>query len=199
MKSTTFILIPGLNDRKSFFNTFYAFICRHWRRAGMQSVFVSVGWEDGTSFEAKVKKIEKYLDAEVEQGREVVLVGVSAGASLAMVLFGRHPHKIAGVVTVVGLLALAKGVGVESVNQAWYQSAQACEQVVARLTPDEKKRIFILYAFKDSVIDPKRQQLAGVKKRRVPAVGHLLSIGIGLFNYRRVIKRFAQRLLASKG
>ena len=199
MNDVTYILVPGLNDQKPLFQQFYGAIRDRWRHAGMHCTVVSMNWENSETYADKKEKVVSCIAAERRKGRRVVLVGISAGASLAMAIYGIHHDIILGVVSVGGLLALAKGseLHVEQVNKSWFRAAQACENAVAKLTDNQKKRILTFSPLHDSVIDPERQRLQGARNRLLISVGHVTSIALCLFTQQRVVRRFVERLLTS--
>src|SRR5690242_7817470 len=107
MEKITYILIPGLWDQRVTFERFYKTVEKWWGMNGMRTVVCPMHWIGLESYSDKVKRLEEYIDAEREQGREVVLVGVSAGGPIALLGFTRFTKKVLGIVTVSGLLALA--------------------------------------------------------------------------------------------
>lgn len=196
MKEVSFILVPGLNDRKPLFRWFYSELCNHWNRAGMDCVVAPIDWEDDDTFAAKKERLALLITAKQKRGRRVVLVGVSAGASLVIATYGSQPKGILAVVSIGGLLALAhEPHEVAYSNRSWYVAAKTCEKVIAKMTAAQKQKVLTFSPLRDSVIDPARQKIKGVRNRRLPSIGHVTSIAFCLLTRRRTIRRFVANLL----
>lgn len=198
MKSVTFLIIPGLNDLKPLTKWFYGWTERRWSRQGRQAVVCFVNWGDDQSYQEKLRIVEEKAAMAQRQGRQVILVGVSAGATLAVLSFARQRVRTAGVVTICGLLQLAPGDDqkVAFFSKSWFRAAQACQQMIGRLSDPQKKRIICAVPLRDSIVNPSRAQVSGAAVIRMKSIGHLTSIFVALVFYRRKIWHLLQLALS---
>lgn len=187
------LLVPGLNDHAVLFKPFYSWIVRRWQRKGVDCQLVTMNWSDDQTYEDKLALILKKIDA---LPGKVVLVGVSAGASIVVPAFAKRRHKVSGIITISGLLSLAPGdeAKVEFFDRAWYGAAKASEGVLKKVSAADLQRIVTFSPWRDSVIAPERAQIAGAVNRRVPSMGHVFSIGVTLILYANIVIAEVRRL-----
>ncbi len=198
MKHSTFIIIPGLNDGRPFFKWFYRRIESWWSRNGATAVILIADWHNNEPYQEKLKRIHQEIQRLREQGREVALVGVSAGATLATIAFARDDKKVIGLVTVCGFLRPAPGdeKKTELIHKSWYKAALASEKAIAGLTKAQKQQIICLTPVRDKVIRPELAFIPGAKRLKLWSNGHLQSIFVGLVGYRNAIVHFVSGLHA---
>lgn len=192
MKDVTLLLVPGLGDHKRVFGWFYAGVIKHWRHRGLHGTLVPMNWREAEPLAAKLTRLEAAIAEAHAQGRGVVLVGVSAGAAVALVAFAEHPDRVRGVVSVSGFLRVAPG-SQRFRQTPWYQAGLAAEQAATHLTGGQRQRVLALYPRYDATITLEREQLAGGQNRQINAYGHLPSIALGLLR----LPGYARRFLAS--
>ncbi len=148
-------------------------------------------WHSPEQYQEKVERIHQEIQQLIGQGREVVLVGVSAGATLAILAFAHNQKRVAGLITVCGFLRPAPGdeEKVELIDKSWYKAALASEKAIAGLTKAQKQQIICLTPIKDRVIRPEYAFIPGAKRLNFWGIGHLQSIFVGLIWYRGIIMR----------
>ena len=190
MKEVSYILIPGLGDQRPIFGWFYKRVERHWSRLGMMTTVVWPEWISKEPYEPKYRRLLGAIREERRKGREVVIVGISAGAALGLLAFTEG--DVHSFVSVCGFTQL-KSTDVtnkELMKLSWFRAANAAELAARALAPSQRKRILSLIARSDRVIDIRQEYICGATNIRMHSRGHLMSIAVALFWYRRRIKHF---------
>jgi pimeloyl-ACP methyl ester carboxylesterase len=182
------IYVPGLGDHNS--RPQKRFL-KHWRVYGVKTHFQQVNWHDDEPFESKLKRVLESIDKFAGQG-QVSLVGVSAGASLALAAYSVRKQQISRVVYICGKLQNPDGV-----NQSYFQKNPAFQKSVFsapgnidNLSNSDKAKMLTFRAFKDTVIPVRDSKIPGVQDKTIPAIGHVFSIFLALTLYAKSITNF---------
>lgn len=162
----------------------------------MHTLVCSMDWEGDEPYETKLQRIEQAVQRLRKEGREVVLVGVSAGATLTTLAYARQPDSIAALVIICGFLKLAPGdeERQELFHRSWFRAGQASQAVLHDFSAEQLAHTLCLVPRSDSVISPVRAQIPGSTMVRLWSSGHLKSIFVSLVWYWRTIKRFVEGL-----
>jgi hypothetical protein len=189
MKRPSYILLPGLGDQKPIFGWFYRRVEKLWRRSGVDAQVCQMNWISDESFESKLARVKRVIEAERRKGREVVVVGASAGAAIGMVAAHEQGTRF---VSICGLLKLKADDyrNPAYTHTSWFRAAEAAERVIAGLGQAEKKRVLTLTPSIDKVIEPERERIDGAENITMRVKGHLAGIVLGLVVYRKQITRF---------
>jgi pimeloyl-ACP methyl ester carboxylesterase len=155
----------------------------------------TVVWPEWISREPYGPKYQRLLGAirkERQKGREVVIVGISAGAALGLLAFAEGDGDVCSFVSVCGFTQLKPTdvANKELMKLSWFRAANAAELAARALAPSQRKRILSLIARSDRVIDIRQEYIGGATNVRMYSRGHLMSIAVALFWYRRRIKYF---------
>lgn len=125
----SYILIPGLGDQKPIFGWFYRRVEKRWARKGMPVRMVQPEWVSAEHYPAKYDRLLAAIAEERSMGREAVLVGVSAGASLGLLALAQRRGGVRAFVSVCGftLVKPQDRRNDQLMSLSWYQAAAAAE------------------------------------------------------------------------
>lgn len=157
----------------------------------METHFQYINWIDDEPFESKLKRVVESIDKLAGQDT-VSLIGVSAGASLALAAYSTRKNKISSVVFICGKLQNPQGVN-ESFfikNPAFRESVFSTTDNIKNLSQADKAKMLTIHAFIDTVVPVSNGKIAGVQDRTIPAIGHVFSIFLALTLYAKSIIRF---------
>ncbi len=196
MKEVVYLLIPGLNDTTPLSKWVYKAVGRRWSRKGMRTEICFMGWSGDEPYQKKLAELNARIEYFHTRDKAIVLVGVSAGATLALLAFAKKQSKVQGVISVCGLLRLAPGDDkkIEFFHKNWYRAAQASQVVLEQLTKVQRSRVLSVVPWRDRVIAPKRATVPGSQVLHLWSIGHITSVFWALLAYRRAFKRFASEL-----
>ncbi len=157
------------------------FLVRHWQKAGVAFVCAGVNWYDGKSLDTKIRQVDAKLKAVLATHKRVILLGSSAGASLALHVFMRNRKEDICLVSAHG--RLRKGASKppdyrtlewaahltpgspKPKSQAFYDSVITCERdVLPGLTKHDLKNILVLKPLADFVVPISTMTIPGQKQ-----------------------------------
>lgn len=174
------IYITGLGDEDPKWQL--RVVTKTWQLYNVDPYFFRVGWADGTLGE-KLERLDRVITNLHNKDRQPIgIVGISAGASLALHTFVARPDAIAGVVTVCGKILRPENVREETkrYSPAFAESMSRMPGTLDALTSELKRRILCVYPLADEVVAVQDQHIKDVYTRRVYSVGHGFSIATQL-------------------
>jgi pimeloyl-ACP methyl ester carboxylesterase len=195
MKKVTYVLIPGLWDQRPLFGWFYYLMAKWWSMLGMPSVVCQMKWISPEAYDEKKARMDACIIKLTQAGREVVLVGVSAGGPMAIVGLAEWPSVVAAVV-ISGLLVLSKEERKNPLyaSTSWGEASGQSERTLKKLTPQQRARVLTLSGKKDDIINPRREHLEGGMQRHTRGHSHLPTV-VKIMIFRPLhIKRFIEGL-----
>lgn len=149
-----------------------------WRLRGIDVSFIPLDWGDQDELaEAKyrrvVERIEQFKD------RDIVLIGESAGGSMALRVLLESDMKLSQVVTVCGYNHGAKYVGKRhrEVHPAFIPTVEKVDKLLGSLGADDRSSITNYYSPSDGVVDFERTKVKGAKLVKLPSLVHAAAIG----------------------
>jgi hypothetical protein len=179
------IVVPGLGDNISFMEL----STKHWKKKNIQPIIFHSNWKDKKeSFEKKLSRLLKIIDAEVSKGNRVSLIGTSAGASLCYNAFYARKDKLGMLVNVCGRIRIGKNsfpsleIAAKNSN-AFFESVTKCEKGFSNLTGKDKLKIMNLYGAFDETVPKATSLLDGAKNMIFVSCGHILNITLALTFY----------------
>jgi hypothetical protein len=171
---------------------------------GLHIRHISVDWLTPEPFENLLERVTKTCEAELKQHGTLLLVGASAGGSLAVnVLSKLHsPHLY--VVTLCSPLRnpgrsrwymrrsyQKAGSGIPIENTRFYKSVAYCDATaLPHLSPTEKEHIITVKQWADEVVPRTTMDVPGLKSYYVATVGHQYGIAQGIRHLDRVVAKF---------
>lgn len=187
------IYVTGLGDDDPKWQ--FRVVMRTWQLYGIRPHFFRVGWTEETLTQ-KLRHLTRLIDDLYTESRQPVgVVGVSAGASLALQVFISRPESVAGVVTICGKILHPENVGqgVKRQNRAFAESMSRMPDTLQALTPRLKDRLLCIYPLTDRIVATQEQHVAGAHSRRVFSFGHIFSIAVQIvFGARKNIRFLKQ-------
>jgi pimeloyl-ACP methyl ester carboxylesterase len=166
------ILIPGIGDRSRAYEVF-AFV---WRLLGYEVHIVAFGWTDRASRLApKDAAFLKQIEA-LGKGRELSVIGISAGGTAAVNALAARPKLVHKVIAVCSPLSRFKTLD----NPLLAESIEEAQANLDRVEADTKQRILSVYALYDQVVNVALSRAEGVKTLRLWSVLHAPTIFVAL-------------------
>lgn len=163
---TTILYIPGLGGR---YDGLRRLLLRVWVVWGVRTVFVPITWYDGGDFESKYKQVAQAI-RQVGHARAVI-VGESAGASLALHAAADPSLQIRKVVTVCGVTRRNT-----PINPMLRRRAPALDNATRMLPETYGVPVVSLRAVVDHVVGRRFSTAPGASSHTIWSVGHLSTI-----------------------
>jgi hypothetical protein len=152
-------------------------------------------WSVDEPFEIKRQRVDKAIDKAVMQNRRVVLIGESAGGSMAVNTYAARTNDIARVVTLCG-----KNTSPQTVAPRYYRKNPAFRTSMNKLNPSiesldsgARHRFTTIYPLYDPVVPIQETMIADCRKVRIFAVGHIISIFLCLSLFSPIVIRESRR------
>ncbi len=176
---TEILYISGLGDH-------YDWIRRltlgFWGLYGVKARLISTSWSNTESYEEKFRRVTNAIDAIDIKTTNIVLIGESAGGSLALNVFASRKEKIHKTITICG-----KNNGPELVAPHYYKrnptfktSMYDLEKSVAALSKSDRQRVVSIYPLYDGVVPIRETLIPDCKQVRLLTIGHLGTIFFAL-------------------
>lgn len=184
-----FIYIPGLGDGYDGLRRAGLFTWRLW---GVTTELVPMQWYGGGDLSARYDAVIAAIDRAQLDDRQVVVVGESAGASLAIDVAARRPD-IYGLMTICGIASPRAEVSsvIREKSPAFNQSLNRLAQALSEL---DLAKVCNVRAVVDSVVPKRSSTIAGAQQRVVWGFGHLATITLCLSLYGGLLIYFARRI-----
>ncbi|MGB4762551.1 MAG: hypothetical protein WBP12_04330 [Candidatus Saccharimonas sp.] len=191
-RKTYIIYLSGLGDR---YDSIRGACLWGWRIYGATVTLVPSRWASSETFDVKVKRVMQVVQEAHDNGYRVVLIGESAGGSLALNIYAQVPTLISRVVTLCGKNAQADTVSPRLYrrNPAFRVSMQRVGRAVEQLTRDQRQRVSVVYPLVDAYVPRADTLIPDCHRVRLYSVGHLTSILFGLTFASFVLVREARR------
>ncbi len=179
-----------------------------WRRAGIDIQLAKVNWFDGATIEHRIELIVEKVNAMLKQNNLVVLIGSSAGGSLAINAFDRLKTKNVCAVIAHGRLKVGNYKNTDKLSlfhsarigqpvsaPSFMESVQIAEQKsIPNLSKSDKNRIMTMTQITDEVVPVSTMIISGVDTHRSIAFGHRMGFVAHIIIGRKRIIKFAQRI-----
>ena len=173
---------------------------------GFQIKHIPIHWLSGESFVDLLQRTAKITEDELKQHGKLLLIGASAGGSLAINVFGQLQGYDIRVVTLCSRLQEAKlplwdprsldrmaHIGTDQESQSFFDSVHFCtEQTLPRLSPEAKKRIIMVRQWADEVVPRPTMNIASLATFTVPGFGHHYGIVLGIKHLGAIVRQLGQ-------
>jgi pimeloyl-ACP methyl ester carboxylesterase len=187
-KPDIIIYLPGLGDR----NPAQRRLVKLFALGGADTRYFTINWADrGEPYAHKFKRLLKLVD-QLAKTRRVSLIGVSAGASLAINTLSARPEQIHRVVTVCGKLA-----NINAINPSYYHenpafkgSVGALYKSLKQLSGRQRQKVLCLRPLLDEVVPTGDMHINGAHRKTLPLIGHAPTIALSLTLFSGSIKKF---------
>lgn len=171
---THYIYIPGLGDRM---DPLRRIALLRWKSKNTRATLVPMRWSNASeTYEHKYKRLKTIIE-QSKAGR-VVLVGESAGASMALLAFARLQESAQNVITVCGYNHGSADIHEHHRRNspAFFAAVKVTEKLIDTLSSPLRKRVTTVYSTKDTVVEPHHTKIRGAKKIELYSQGHLQTI-----------------------
>lgn len=152
----------------------------------IQVEHIQIDWWTDEPFEMLLERVTAVVRERLKQHGILVLIGSSAGGSLALNVFKKVNDEDLSVVTLCSRLREVElswwdrrtlrrmaYLGTPKASQAFYDSVIYCtNKTVELLTPADKQRITIIRQLADDVVPRQTMEIEGVKSHKAKAFGH---------------------------
>ena len=173
-----------------------------WRFGNRRLERFPVDWHTKQNTDELIRSILKKIDQLFKDSDSVVLIGSSAGGSLAINAFCTSKnHKL---YVVVSRGRLQKGAFPPTAkqslecrsrkSQAFYDSVVRAEHNISQLSPPQMKRILVMIPLTDGVVPIDTMLIDGATTHRSFAFGHFGSYLVHMVANVRYIDRFIRRV-----
>lgn len=163
--STHVIYIPGIGDS---YDSFRRFMLRFWNLWGVSVEYVPIGWYKGGDFEEKMGYIDSAIGG--VEGKRIVLIGESAGATLALHASLRHTN-IHQVITLCGVAQPGT-----PVSQYLRRRAPALDTAVNTLPQKFAVDVHSVRGLIDTTVGKKWSKTNGATIHTIWMIGHRMTI-----------------------
>lgn len=204
-----FLYVNGLGDGKTKLQEKLAMWW--WVRSGSQLHHAHIDWYSSDLFDKQLDKVIKQANDLLLKYGKVVIIGSSAGGSLALnafhslrdknvIVINAHGRLREGDYTNLNWYSLHKRAHLDS-NQpsySFYDSVKYCEQkVLPSLKDEDKCRVLIMTQLTDMVVPIPLMRVEGVKEHRSLVLGHSGGFLAHLIASRDLLMRFANEAVVS--
>jgi pimeloyl-ACP methyl ester carboxylesterase len=187
------IFVPGLGDDKQFW-LFESW----WKKDGFEVLTFKTGWKSEESFENKLERLNELIK-EKSKDKKVVLIGTSAGGSLAINAYYKSPDKIKKVITVCSRLKQGELDGFRGFKArtkgypTFAESIIKTEEIEKQLTQEDKKRIMTVRAMLgDELVPGNTAMIDNATNITVPTMEHNISIALSLTVFSKPLVEFIE-------
>jgi pimeloyl-ACP methyl ester carboxylesterase len=183
------LYLPGLDDDLDKWRL-RALKLWHFRKVSVE--LVPMTWESGT-YAQKLARIDQAIDR--AKGKRIVIIGESAGGSMAVHMYARRSDDLYKVMTICGKNTHPEGVSERYYrdNPAFKTSMEHLNESLAELTSEQMKKFVSIHPIYDPTVPVRETLLNGCKEVELWLVGHLPVIGLTLTVLSPILIRAAKR------
>jgi len=169
-----------------------------WRLWGVQAAVLQMQWARAETWHVKQARLLAEIDRLLAQDRPVALVGASAGAAAVVNAYAIRKDQLIGCVLIAGKVNHPETIGenYRRGNPDLLACVQACQQSLAELDTQDRKRILSRYALFDAVVPLQDSVIPGARGGAVPTAGHTITIALQLLfgapSFLSFLKRLAK-------
>jgi len=184
------VYLPGVGDHNNSHIQIKA--VKKWRKYGLETHFHQINWNDNESFDNKLNKILKIIDELYDASQAVSIVGVSAGASMAMNVYEARKDKIRALVFICGKINNPETLGEDYKirNPRLFESVSSSSKAVRRLNKDDKSKMLTVQPIYDGTVAMDDGRITGARHKVLFSALHAVSIYLAITLYRKVSINF---------
>ncbi len=164
-----------------------------WHYKNVTIELVPMKWSDNADFDSKFARLSQAIDK--VKGKRIVLIGESAGGSMAVHMYASRPNELYKAMTICG-----KNTQPEKVAQHYYDKSPAFKtsmdklnDSIGKLSDKQCSRFVSIHPIYDPVVPVNETIIPGCRTVRLWSIGHLVSIGLALTILSWKIVREAKR------
>jgi len=163
-------------------------------KRGVEVEHVPIDWRSSEPFPVLLERVSRLVRERLKVYGQLMLVGSSAGGSLAINVLSKVHHEQLSVVTLCSRLHEAPlprwdrrnlkrmaHIGVPGTeSQSFHDSVTYCgDMTIPLLTQKERKRVITVQQWADFVVPRATMSIPGTHIYKVPGLGHAMGIAVG--------------------
>lgn len=175
----------------------------HLAKHGIKVTHIPINWRSDESFEKLFNRTTRLVQEGLHEHGKLILVGASAGGSLALNILGRLQDKNLSIITLCSRLKESPltwwdkrtlkhlaHIGVPGrESQSFFDSVMYCtNRTIPKLRKQDKKRIIIAEQWADEIVPRITMGIDGVRTRTLPIIGHGPGIMLGMIRLRHIVQ-----------
>lgn len=184
------IYLPGFGDN---YDTGRRFLLWCWRIFGITTEFVPMCWDSNESYKEKHARVNDAIDR--AKKKRVVIIGESAGGSMAVAIYAQRYNDLFKVMTICGKNSNPASVAPRLYlkHPAFRESMRATESSLKKIDSNMLHRFVPFYPLYDGVIPYDEAVIPGCKVVRLFSSGHFFTIFLALTIYSSYLVFVANR------
>lgn len=169
------LYVPGLGDRNL---SGRQSLLRFWSYRSVSIEICPMNWTVDEAWQTKLSRLIDWISHYHDEGRQVSIVGESAGATAVIQALQLQPDKLKAVILLCGKSQYPNRVAQYRYKQnpALYDALVGSDAAVHKLTEMHKQKILNLHPLFDPVVPVPETKISGVKNSTMPMIGHATSI-----------------------
>lgn len=172
---THYAYLPGLGD--GLFNRLRRLILAGWKLRGLSVSFIDLNWSrtDETAEDKYRRVVEHIKQCSAER---TILIGESAGGSMAMRVYLQSELEIERVITICGYNQHASSISPQhsKANPAFIPTVSQVDSLIIDLDATKANKITNYYSPSDEVVGFEHSKINGAKVVKLPSLPHVLAI-----------------------
>lgn len=176
MNNTHYVYLPGLGD--GLFNQIRRTMLIGWKLRSIDVSFVALNWADKDELHT-AKYNRALMHVKQYEDRKLILIGESAGGSMAIRLFLESDTKIDDVITVCGYNHGAKYIDKrhDHVHPAFIPNVEKVDELLRTCDMGKLGSITSYYSPADGTVGFARTKLKNATLIKLPSLTHVAAIG----------------------
>lgn len=193
------IYLNGLSNGK--ISMFEKYALKHAAKNNILIKHIPVNWLSRESLDELLNNIIEETESVLNDYGSIIIVGASAGGSLAINTYARLQNKNVKVITLCSRINETKlawwdlrslrrmaHLGTKRESKLFYSSVSSCtNNVLPNLTNTDKQNIVCVSQLLDEIVPKRTMKYAGMHNYGTPIVGHRLGIIFGLLDLRKML------------
>lgn len=170
MKPIHIIYIPGFGDR---YDSTRRRLLKLWHFKNVAVELVPMNWTSQELFEEKLNRIYRAIDA--VEDKNVVVIGESAGGSMAVHVYAERHTELFKVMTICGKNSHPETVDSRhySKHPAFRASMDRLNESIKKLPLEARRRFVSVHPVHDKLVPVNETMLPDCKELVLPGSGHL--------------------------
>lgn len=188
-KQLHIIYVPGFGE---VYDAGRRILLNGWRIFGATTEFVPMNWNGPETYHQKLHRVNRAIDNAA--GKRIVVIGESAGGSIALPIYATRHNELHKVMTICGKNSSAANVAPHFYRKhsAFADAMQHTDNVVDQLDAKQLRNLVVFYPLFDEIIPYKETALPGSRVVRLASIGHFLTISLCLTLFSGYIVRVAK-------
>lgn len=168
---------------------------------GVQVEHISIDWFSDEPFDKLLERLVGITRKKLKEHSKLVIIGSSAGGSLALNVFEKVDNKNLSAITLCSRLHNAKlawwdwrsmermaYIGTPEASKLFIDSVAYCtEETIPKLSKTDKQNITIVQQLADDVVPRSTMNIEGARTAKVLAIGHGWGIAEGVRRLPRML------------